>query len=101
MKRWRDGSLLVRANGVQELRLCLEGIQIRHVQGSQANDLIGRAQDHTGERDAKPYGRKAHLQRVDKATIKTRGREKTMDFLITLFQDEDGIFIAECPAIPG
>jgi len=22
-------------------------------------------------------------------------------FIITLFQDEDGIFIAECPAIPG
>ncbi len=22
-------------------------------------------------------------------------------FLITLFQDEDGIFIAECPSIPG
>jgi len=24
-----------------------------------------------------------------------------MTFLITLFQDEDGVFIAECPAIPG
>jgi len=24
-----------------------------------------------------------------------------MKFTITLFQDEDGIFIAECPAIPG
>ena len=24
-----------------------------------------------------------------------------MKFLITLFQDEDGIFIAECPSIPG
>ncbi len=24
-----------------------------------------------------------------------------MKFLITTFQDEDGIFIAECPAIPG
>jgi predicted RNase H-like HicB family nuclease len=22
-------------------------------------------------------------------------------FIITLFQDEDGIFVAECPAIPG
>ena len=22
-------------------------------------------------------------------------------FLITLFQDEDGMFIAECPSIPG
>lgn len=24
-----------------------------------------------------------------------------MKFTITLFQDEDGVFIAECPAIPG
>ncbi len=24
-----------------------------------------------------------------------------MKFIVTLFQDEDGIFIAECPAIPG
>lgn len=24
-----------------------------------------------------------------------------MKFLVTLFQDEDGVFIAECPAIPG
>ena len=24
-----------------------------------------------------------------------------MKFIITLFQDEDGIFVAECPAIPG
>ena len=24
-----------------------------------------------------------------------------MMFLITLFQDEDGMFIAECPSIPG
>jgi predicted RNase H-like HicB family nuclease len=24
-----------------------------------------------------------------------------MRFLITIFQDEDGMFIAECPAIPG
>jgi predicted RNase H-like HicB family nuclease len=24
-----------------------------------------------------------------------------MKFLITTFQDEDGMFIAECPAIPG
>lgn len=24
-----------------------------------------------------------------------------MKFIITLFQDEDGIFIAECPSIPG
>jgi len=24
-----------------------------------------------------------------------------MKFLITIFQDEDGIFIAECPSIPG
>lgn len=24
-----------------------------------------------------------------------------MQFVITLYQDEDGMFIAECPAIPG
>ena len=24
-----------------------------------------------------------------------------MKFLITIYQDEDGIFIAECPSIPG
>jgi predicted RNase H-like HicB family nuclease len=24
-----------------------------------------------------------------------------MKLLITLFQDEDGVFIAECPAVPG
>jgi len=24
-----------------------------------------------------------------------------MKFIVTLFQDEDGVFVAECPAIPG
>lgn len=24
-----------------------------------------------------------------------------MKFVITIFQDEDGVFIAECPSIPG
>jgi len=24
-----------------------------------------------------------------------------MRFLITVFRDEDGVFVAECPAIPG
>ncbi|MFQ6035659.1 MAG: type II toxin-antitoxin system HicB family antitoxin [Sedimentisphaerales bacterium] len=24
-----------------------------------------------------------------------------MKFLITIFRDEDGVFIAECPSIPG
>jgi len=24
-----------------------------------------------------------------------------MDFIITISQDEDGVFIAECPSIPG
>ncbi len=24
-----------------------------------------------------------------------------MKFLITIFQDEDGVFVAECPSIPG
>jgi predicted RNase H-like HicB family nuclease len=27
--------------------------------------------------------------------------EQAVKFIITLFQDEDGIFVAECPAIPG
>jgi predicted RNase H-like HicB family nuclease len=27
--------------------------------------------------------------------------ERIMTFIITLFQDEDGVFIAECPSIPG
>jgi predicted RNase H-like HicB family nuclease len=26
---------------------------------------------------------------------------KPMKFIITIFQDKDGIFIAECPSIPG
>jgi predicted RNase H-like HicB family nuclease len=30
---------------------------------------------------------------------KTQGG--SMKFVITLFQDEDGVFIAECPSIPG
>jgi predicted RNase H-like HicB family nuclease len=29
------------------------------------------------------------------------GGKKEMKFLVTIFQDEDGMFIAECPAIPG
>ena len=24
-----------------------------------------------------------------------------MKFLITIFQDEDGVYVAECPSIPG
>jgi len=28
-------------------------------------------------------------------------RIKHMRFVISIFQDEDGMFIAECPAIPG
>jgi predicted RNase H-like HicB family nuclease len=24
-----------------------------------------------------------------------------MKFIITIFRDEDGVFIAECPSIPG
>jgi len=31
-----------------------------------------------------------------------RTREKTnMKFVITISEDEDGVFIAECPSIPG
>ena len=28
-------------------------------------------------------------------------RVSLMKFLITIFQDEDGVYIAECPSIPG
>ncbi len=28
-------------------------------------------------------------------------REREMKFLITIYQDEDGVYIAECPSIPG
>ena len=24
-----------------------------------------------------------------------------MKFIVTMFQDEDGVFVAECPSIPG
>jgi predicted RNase H-like HicB family nuclease len=27
--------------------------------------------------------------------------ERIMKFIIMLFQDEEGIFVAECPSIPG
>jgi predicted RNase H-like HicB family nuclease len=30
-----------------------------------------------------------------------RKREQIMKFVITISQDEDGVFVAECPAIPG
>jgi predicted RNase H-like HicB family nuclease len=33
------------------------------------------------------------------STIKRR--EMKMKFFITIFQDEDGMFISECPSIPG
>jgi len=26
---------------------------------------------------------------------------KNMKFIITIFRDEDGVFVAECPSIPG
>jgi predicted RNase H-like HicB family nuclease len=29
------------------------------------------------------------------------GEKTMMKLLVTLFQDEDGVFVAECPAIPG
>jgi len=28
-------------------------------------------------------------------------KKKNMKFTISIFQDEDGMFVAECPAIPG
>jgi predicted RNase H-like HicB family nuclease len=27
--------------------------------------------------------------------------EKNLKFIITMYQDEDGMFIVECPSIPG
>jgi predicted RNase H-like HicB family nuclease len=27
--------------------------------------------------------------------------ERIMRFIITLYQDEDGVYVAECPSIPG
>jgi predicted RNase H-like HicB family nuclease len=47
-------------------------------------------------------GRQARPARRGQA--KAYGRiigETIMKFIITLFQDEDGVFIAECPSIPG
>ena len=34
-----------------------------------------------------------------KVTIKTKGAE--MIFNVTIDRDEDGVFVVECPAIPG
>jgi predicted RNase H-like HicB family nuclease len=28
-------------------------------------------------------------------------RKRDMKFLVTILQDEDGVFVAECPSIPG
>jgi predicted RNase H-like HicB family nuclease len=28
-------------------------------------------------------------------------QRRKMKFLITIYQDEDGVYIAECPSIPG
>jgi predicted RNase H-like HicB family nuclease len=28
-------------------------------------------------------------------------QEHAMKFLITIYQDEDGVYVAECPSIPG
>ncbi len=33
--------------------------------------------------------------------MEAQGKIKQMKFLIIIFQDEDGVFIAECPSIPG
>jgi predicted RNase H-like HicB family nuclease len=30
-----------------------------------------------------------------------RGSESIMKFIVTLDRDEDGVWIAECPAVPG
>jgi predicted RNase H-like HicB family nuclease len=33
--------------------------------------------------------------------VMMQAREKAMKFLITMFRDEDGMYVAECPSIPG
>lgn len=30
-----------------------------------------------------------------------RTMKEKMKFLITMFQDEDGVFVVECPSVPG
>lgn len=48
-------------------------------------------------------GLQRHLMKI--AGIQWAEYRKTEDtnmkYVITLFQDEDGVFIAECPSIPG
>jgi predicted RNase H-like HicB family nuclease len=44
------------------------------------------------------YGRAGHIA----AALGFSGEEATyMKFLVVIFQDEDGMYIAECPSIPG
>ena len=39
--------------------------------------------------------------RIDIACSPSLGKLRLMKFVITLARDEDGVWIAECPAIPG
>lgn len=41
------------------------------------------------------------LEIIDFYYMIIKRRKKDMKFLITIFQDKDGMFIAECPSIPG
>lgn len=41
------------------------------------------------------------LQIEFRYAIILKKREMKMKFFITIFQDEDGMFISECPSIPG
>ena len=47
------------------------------------------------------YARGPICKGAIKWTFGKLAEETKMKFLITIFQDEDGVFIAECPAIPG
>ena len=41
------------------------------------------------------------IRNVAVIIVKCRRSVEIMKFLITIFEDEDGVFIAECPSIPG
>jgi predicted RNase H-like HicB family nuclease len=49
-----------------------------------------------------PRGRSRLSRRFDSCESSNAGRyDKAMKFLVSIYKDEDGAFIAECPAIPG
>jgi len=44
---------------------------------------------------------KIKIANYHKVCNNSREEKVKMKFFITIFEDEDGIFVAECPAIPG